>query len=49
MTKAKDYATIGTMFSQAIERRIVEQAGKVKQDAPAAGTRARKSTNKGKR
>lgn len=49
MTKAKDFATIGTMFSPAIERRIAEQAEAEKQDAPDTDKQARKPANKAKK
>lgn len=49
MTKAKDFATIGTMFSPAIERRIAEQAGEEKQEAPTDNKQVRKPANKGKK
>lgn len=49
MTKAKDFATIGTMFSPAIERRIADQAEAGKQDEPTSDTEVRKPSNKGKK
>lgn len=49
MNKAKDFATIGTMFSPAIERRIAEQVEAEKQDEPTADKQARKPANKGKK